>query len=101
RDLDALRAVDRHELHVEVALERVEHPVEGVLAAQPAQLRVDDLAFLEVDDAGALALELDGAGLAADLEGLHEIDDAHVRERAREPGLRLAALGALLLDLRE
>ena len=98
-DLDALGAIDGDELHVEVALERVEHSVEGVFAAQPAELGVGDLALFEIDDAGAFALELDGAGLAAHLEGLHQIDHAHVRQAAAEPGLRLALLDPFLLDL--
>ena len=42
-DLDALGPIHRDELHLELALEGVEHPVEGVLALEPAQLRVDDL----------------------------------------------------------
>ena len=63
----------------------VEQPVEGGLAREPAELRVEDLAVAEVADRRApfLSLDLDGARLAAHLEGLDEVHHAHVAESCR------------------
>src|SRR5690606_16063974 len=83
-------------------VEGVEHPVEGVLSLEAPQLGVDDAAFAEVDDAVALATDVDGPRLPADVEGLHQIDHAHVGEGSREAALRvLAPLQLLLLRLLE
>ena len=80
----------------------VEQPVEGVLAGEPPELGVDDLAVPEVDDAASCGRpRLDGAGLAAHLEGLHQVDHAHVGEAAGEAGLESLRLEPLLLLLLE
>ena len=90
---------DGAELEVEVAVVPDQEAVHRRLAAELVQLGVDQVAFVEVDGAAsALVAEVEHAGLAADVDRLEQVDEAHLRERAAEARLgHAAALEALAL----
>ena len=85
RQVDLVVLVVGLKLHRERALVPDEHSVERLLTLEAAGLRVDHLAVAE-GDLGLLGARLDVevAGLAADLDGLHEVDQTHLTEDARE-----------------
>ncbi len=103
RGRDDVLATHAAELHLELAVVPGEQAVDRVLAHQVAGLGVDHLAVAKVDGGAAAggALEVDHAGLAADLDGLDEVDHAHVGDVAGKARAAVAlsldplALGAL------
>ncbi|MEZ4312197.1 MAG: hypothetical protein R3F14_29565 [Polyangiaceae bacterium] len=85
--LDDVGVVDLAELDLEGALVPDEGAVDGLLAAQAAKDGVDALAVAEEDvRLVRLVLEVHDAALAVHLEGLDEVDHAHVGDRAGEAG---------------
>src|SRR5215468_9125462 len=93
REVDHVLAPDRLELDLELAVGPDEQAIHRVLALQPAELGVDDLAVPKVDRrAPALAGEVDDAGFSTYFNGLNQVNDRHVGELAGELGLRLALL---------
>src|SRR5262249_29337838 len=101
RELDDVAAPDVLELDLELAVGPDEEAVDRILALEPPELGVDDLAVAEVDGrAPVAAREVNHARLAADLDGLDQIDHRHVAQRAGELGPGFPLLlerGALLL----
>ena len=84
-DLDDVLVLERSEVDLEIGLAPDEETVDGLLAPQPSDLGVDDLAVLEPDVAEArAALEGDRAALARDLECLEEVDHGHLVDRSGE-----------------
>ncbi len=97
-------AVDGLELDREGALRHTEQPVHGLLGLESAHAGVDDRSIAKPDGGIAeIGLELNGATLARNLDGLKQVDDRHVGELARELGpRRVLALELLsLLALHE
>ena len=78
RDFDSVGAFHRLEADVELALEGVENPVEGILADQLAELGIDHPPIAEVDGAGVLSFDVHLACLPPHLEGLDQVHHAHV-----------------------
>src|SRR5690606_26547258 len=89
------------ELDLELALVPRQQPVDRVLALQRAGLGVDHLAVAEVDRGLSVraAGELDDARLAADLDGLDDVDHGHVGDAAGEAGAVLLEIEELTLPL--
>ena len=86
--LDDLFALDGPEVDLEVRFVPDEHPVDGLFAAERADLGIDRPAPLEPHVSElASALEGDRAALLRDLERLKEVDDGHVLDRAGEASL--------------
>ena len=104
---DALRGTaddvlvrDGAELDLERGLVPDERAVDGLLAAEAAELGVDHLAVAEVDvPLLAAAAKVNDAALPRYLEGLEQIDHGHVRRRPGEarPPRRGAARGGDVL----
>jgi hypothetical protein len=84
----------RPELQLEVALVPDQGAIQRPLAAQLAELGVLEPAHVEVDGPTLTEgrREVQHAALAADVDGLEQVHQAHVRERAAEAGLGLHAL---------
>ncbi len=89
----------------ERALVPHQEAIDGRLARERAELGVHDAAVLKVDRAALLARrEVHYTGLAADVDGLQEVDEPHVGEGATEARLgrdvaQLQALALLALQL--
>src|SRR5262249_44264514 len=100
RQLDDVAAVAYRgpELDVEGALVPHHQAIDCVLAFEPPELRIDDLVVLEVKLGGlaVAAAHPNTSGLAANLDGLNEIDDTHVGDVACEFRARVTALERLL-----
>nr|WP_231864925.1 hypothetical protein [Sorangium cellulosum] len=87
RRLDPVGVVDLAELDLERPLVPQERAVDGLLAAEPAERRVDDLALAEVDLRLVVRVrQVDDPALPAHLERLQQIHDVHVEDRPGEPG---------------
>ena len=106
RLLDDLLARDGPEVDLEIGLVPDEHPVDGLFAAERAHLGIDGATAFEphVTELAA-ALERDRPALLRDLEGLQQVDDGHVLDRAGEARLErrgdAAVREALLRAARE
>ena len=95
------------ELEIEVALAPDQEAIHGRLAGLVAELGVAELSFFEEDRPATIARrQVQHAALAADVDRLQQIDQAHVRQRAREarrrqrvPMLQALALSALQLEV--
>ncbi len=62
-----------------------QRPIHGLFTAQLPELRVDHLAVAKINARfAAPVVDARDAALATDLEGLQQIDHAHVLERAAE-----------------
>ncbi len=82
---------DRAELEIEGAVVPHQEAVDRLLTLEPTQLGVDERAVEKVDRALLLGvLEREHARFPADVDGLQEIDEPHLRERTCEAGLALA-----------
>lgn len=85
RRVDDVVVLHRAEDDLELRLVPDEAAVNGLFAAERAELGVDDLAVAEINvrDVRAVAQREDAA-LSRDLERLQEVDDRHVGDRPGE-----------------